>query len=243
MYMDDMRQFPIETNLLASVDWARIGRRVKRELHNREVHAPAVSAFRWWARRPHSVVGALLDAAVSRFGSSMTVADPFSGGGTVAFESIRRGLKTYAQDLYPWPTYGLSTTISAVDPQAFDRAAQEMLAKLDGLRKLYRTKNGKEISHVIRVRGVACDSCAKTRFQFPAPLVSLCSRSTKNTQAYFGCRGCGTVSLRNRNIKTFACDGCHVVQSAISSKPDCPHCGYWPPPNASPKTARGRWTA
>jgi len=86
-------------SLLFSVNWRDLGRTAQRELHNREIHAPVVSAYRWWARRPHSVMGAILDAAVDRFGPSITVSDPFCGGGTVTFEATRRGLKTYAQDL------------------------------------------------------------------------------------------------------------------------------------------------
>src|ERR1700704_827215 len=101
-------------SLLSRIDWDSVSRIVAHELHNREIHAPAVSAFRWWARRPHSVMAALLEAAVARFGERLTVSDPFSGGGTVAFEAARRGLRTYAQDLYPWATYGLSTALQPV---------------------------------------------------------------------------------------------------------------------------------
>ena len=100
-------------SLLSRVKWRRLGRIAQRELHNREVHAPVVSAYRWWARRPHSVMGAILDAAVDKYGDHLTVADPFSGGGTVTFEAARRGLRAYAQDLYPWPARGLATALQS----------------------------------------------------------------------------------------------------------------------------------
>jgi adenine-specific DNA methylase len=49
-------------------------------------------------------MGAVLDAAAERYGTDLVVADPFSGGGTVALEAARRSIKTYAQDVHPWPT-------------------------------------------------------------------------------------------------------------------------------------------
>ena len=44
-----------------------------------------------------------------RRNTKFLVADPFSGGGTVMFEAIRRGHRAYAQDLYAWPSHGLAT--------------------------------------------------------------------------------------------------------------------------------------
>lgn len=211
-------------SLLSAVDWPRVGRTTERELHNRERYAPAVSAFRWWARRPHNVMGALLDAAIARYGKELTVSDPFSGGGTVAFEAVRRGLKTYAQDLYPWPTYGLSTTVRPINPDSLKQAAADLLVRFDTLRAMYRRADGRELSHVIRVRAVECDSCSHAQFQYPYPLVSLLSRSTRNTRAYFGCAACGTVSLRNMDVANFECGNCGLRQSTRESLDTCPHC-------------------
>jgi len=90
-----MSHLPAEQSLLARINWRAVGARTAAELRNREVHAPVVSTYRWWARRPHSVMGALLDAALDKFGPELIVSDPFSGGGTVTFEAARRGLKAY----------------------------------------------------------------------------------------------------------------------------------------------------
>jgi len=89
--------------LMDRVDWRGLERLVVRQQRNRSAHAPVISLYRWWARRPHCFAGALLDAAKKQFRRDrFLVADPFSGGGTVAFEAARRGLPIYAQDLYPW---------------------------------------------------------------------------------------------------------------------------------------------
>ena len=223
---------PRPHTLLSSVDWPRVSRRTERELHNREKFAPAVSAYRWWARRPHTAMGALLDAAIKRYGSELTVADPFSGGGTVAFEAVRRGLKTYAQDLYPWPTYGLATTMRPVDTDALEQAAAALLDRLDVHRSLYRRSDGRELSHIIRVRSVECLSCRQVHFQYPYPLISLHSRSANNTLAYFGCTVCGAVAVRGAYVRSFQCGDCGSRHSAQDPQRGCPHC-------AEPRASNG----
>ncbi len=53
-------------SLLDRVDWTDVSERVMREQRNRQVYVPPISLYRWWARRPHALIGALIDAACSR---------------------------------------------------------------------------------------------------------------------------------------------------------------------------------
>ncbi len=216
---------PSPPSLLSRVNWRGLGRRTAKELSNREIHAPVVSSYRWWARRPHSVMGALLDAAVAEYGETLTVADPFSGGGTVTFEAARRGLKAYAQDLYPWPARGLASALSSCRAEDLEQASRKVLKALEPLRAQYRTSEGAELSHVLRVRTADCASCGNHCYEFPHALVSVTSRSLKDREAYFGCRLCGDVTLRNRNVATFSCDGCKVRWPVVDA-PGCPHCAH-----------------
>lgn len=211
--------------LLSRVDWRSEGLRAAQELRNREIHAPAVSTFRWWARRPHNVMGALLDAAVAQYGEDLTVADPFSGGGTVTFEAARRNLKAYAQDLYPWPARGLASALSACDPEELKEASSKVLAALQPLRDAYRCPDGTELAHVIRVRVSDCASCSRPVYEYPYRLVSLAKRSTANTDAYFGCRACGHLTLRKHTVGSFKCDGCGLRHSIADDATGCAHCG------------------
>src|SRR3954469_5655116 len=125
--------------VIERVDWGVLDRQVETQQRNRETFSPVVSLFRWWARRPHAVAGSLLDAAIAVFGDdSFIVADPFSGGGTVAFEAARRGLRVYAQDLYPWPSLGLATSLKRTDLGELRYARTRLTERLDTLRPLYR---------------------------------------------------------------------------------------------------------
>lgn len=212
------------TSLLARINWRAVGARAAREVSSREVHAPVVSAYRWWARRPHSVMGALLDAAVAQYGTDLTVSDPFSGGGTVTFEAAKRGLKTYAQDLYPWPARGLAAALGSCETADLRAAADRVLAALAPHRAAYRTYAGAELSHVLRVRVSTCSHCTRDVHEYPHRLVSLTSRSLQNTDAFFGCRSCGQLTRLNRNTKSFSCDGCQTLWNVDADASGCPHC-------------------
>ncbi len=152
------------------VDWGGLDVLVTRQQRNRSAHSPVISLFRWWARRPHSFAGALLDAARIEFGSqNFLVADPFSGGGTVAFEAARRGLPIYAQDLYSWPSEGLATALTPADPDQFKNAARKLLDALKPLREEYwRTIDAElwEATHIIRVRQTTCPRCSTGIYLF-----------------------------------------------------------------------------
>lgn len=211
--------------MLSRIDWRRLSKRVAREQSNREHHAPVVSAYRWWARRSHSVMGALLDSAIERYGRGMLVSDPFSGGGTVTFEAVRRGLKIYAQDLYPWPADGLATALSPTNSEEFLEAARLLLEMLQPHRASYQRHDGRELSHVLRVRVCNCPSCHADIHMFPGSMVSLVSRRQAEKNAYFGCVRCGSVSLRSRKSKHPICSRCrkHLIDS-VETLTSCPHC-------------------
>jgi putative DNA methylase len=194
------------------VHWPELDLLVETQQRNREAHAPVVSLFRWWARRPHAVVGTILDAAIAEFNSkSFIVADPFSGGGTVAFEAVRRGLPTYAQDLYPWPSLGLATCLRQADTTRLGYAGTWLLDRLESYRRQYwREERGInwEVTHILRVRIALCRRCQSRMHLFRQPLISLASRRSEEKQAFFGCAACGAVSRRAFDIKSFKCDFC-----------------------------------
>jgi len=219
-----MSHLPAEQSLLARINWRAVGARTAAELRNREVHAPVVSTYRWWARRPHSVMGALLDAALDKFGPELIVSDPFSGGGTVTFEAARRGLKAYAQDVYPWPARGLTAALASCDQDALSKAAQSVLSQLAPHRDAYKTAEGCELSHILRVRVAECQTCDKLTYEFSHALVSVASRSVHDKSAFYGCRVCGHVTLRPRGVQSFSCDGCGKRWAISSESAGCVHC-------------------
>jgi putative DNA methylase len=221
--------------LIDHVNWSGLDLLVTQQQRNRSAHAPVISLFRWWARRPHSFAGALLDAARIEFRrDTFLVSDPFSGGGTVAFEATRRGLPIYAQDLYPWPSEGLATALTAADPDEFRTAADGLLQNLADFRNSYQydiNAERWEITHIIRVRTADCPHCSKCLCLFRDPLISLASRRTTESFGFFGCSKCGAVTRRQKDVQSFSCESCGArsktkapTNNAGAPKVRCPHC-------------------
>jgi adenine-specific DNA methylase len=139
------------------------------------------------------------------------VADPFCGGGTVAFEAVRRGMAMYAQDLYVWPAFCLATALTPTDPQELAIGVRTLLEKLEVHRRPYRCQEGSdtwETTHVLRVRKVPCPSCGTEVYLFRDPFLSLASRKSSEANGFFGCAVCGSVSQRHVDIARFRCDRC-----------------------------------
>ena len=196
-------------SILAGVDWNRVGKAVVKQQSNRELHTPVVSLYRWWARRPHALIGEILNSAVKTQGKNeLRVSDPFSGGGTVAFEAVRRGLPVYAQDLYPWPTTGLAVALSRCSKDEFSASVSRLLQDLAPLRSLYRRPDARELTHILRVRLGSCPHCTKAICLFPYPLISLVSRNSDEKSALYGCRSCGSVRVGFRAGAVWKCTTC-----------------------------------
>jgi len=212
--------------ILGNIDWELVSSKVSGEISNRECHTPAISAFRWWARRPHRLVGAILDAATCYYKKRpIRVADPFSGGGTVCLEAVSRGMPVYAQELYPWPSYGLFTALRGCPIDEYRDACQLLLKRLQVLRDGYTvSKSDRELSHILRVRVGACPACNSRVYQFPAHLISLASRRRDEKEAYFGCRACGAVQKAGREAQDLVCTACETPLDT-GKRITCAHCG------------------
>jgi putative DNA methylase len=201
--------------LVAGIDWTRVGVDVRAQQRNREVHTPLISLFRWWARRPHALIGAVLDAAAETATTSLVVSDPFSGGGTVAIEAARRGLTTYAQDLHPWAITGLRSALDEVDPEALEEASKKVLRAVDAeRRRLYGTvcpehdDEASEILTALWVRQVPCPGCAAPTFLYPYSYISRASRTANERLGWWGCPGCGAVTRSSLDARERRCSGC-----------------------------------
>lgn len=225
---------PVQPAILEGVDWPAVEEAVGREQSNREKFTPTISIFRWWARRPHSLMGAIIDAAQEAHADAQgqdvfTLSDVFSGGGTVAVEAARRGIPAYAQDLYPWPILGLNTSLTPTKLTEFDKASKELQKHLAPRAARYQRADGKMLSHIMRVRVCSCPSCAKDLYLFPEHMVSKVSRKPDATDGFFGCQGCGHVDQRPLADESKPCPSCglvHQSQRRNHMNKRCVHCGH-----------------
>jgi putative DNA methylase len=209
-----------EATLLGRVPWKVVNARVRHEQRNRETYVPPISLYRWWARRPHSLIGALLDAACESQGSPV-ISDPFSGGGTVAMEAARRGLAVYAQDLHPWAVRGLASALEDVDAEVLEAAADALLSTLaESCAHLYTSSCPQhggtcELSHVFWVRRKLCPTCDAVNYLYPYSLLTLASRGKDEENGFFGCSTCGAMTRHQaRGTHNRTCGDCGGALSA-----------------------------
>lgn len=236
-------------SILSKIDWGIVNRRTRLEVRNREVHCPPISLFRWWARRPHSLVASLLSN--SSLSSGSVVGDPFSGGGTVTLEALRLGLDVYAQDINPWPVWGLKTALDEVSSIELCRVVETFLtavrAKVNNAYESRCCSHGKsEVLNTFRVRVCRCKKCRRDFYLFPYSLITLASRANNEQSGYFGCRKCGAVSRCKVAAIKPRCHSCgHSLANPrnpllIGKTIVCPHCRC---SNASEWKTAPRWKA
>lgn len=218
--------------LIQQVNWSSVNRATRREVRNREIHCPAISLFRWWARRPHALARALLKA--SRLRRSDLISDPLSGGGTVTIEAAVRGHRVYAQDINPWPTWGLRVALDGVAPSRLKAGIDSFWRRLrETVASEYATncpEHGTgEILHTFWVRQLTCKSCSKKFFLFPYSLITLASRNHDERRGFFGCSACGHVT-RSRLSRRARCGHCRRILTLpgqallVRRIVRCPHC-------------------
>lgn len=218
--------------LLQRIDWSAVNRTTRRQVRNREVYCPPISLFRWWARRPHALAGAILEAGNLK--QQDLVSDPFSGGGTTTLEAAVRGYRVYAQDLNPWPTWGLRTALDGVSTDVLQEGFDLFWQKLRGfVSKYYATdcplhREG-EVLHTFWVRECRCENCELKIYLYPYSLITLASRRQGEKVGFYGCSACGYVT-KGRTTRRVSCGYCQrrlarVREPLLGRKRvHCPHC-------------------
>jgi adenine-specific DNA methylase len=238
------------------LDWTAIGKSVSRQQRNRETHSPTISAYRWWARRSHALIGSLVEAAAKVYGDNLIISDPMSGGGTVAIEAARRGFTVVTQDINPWAQIGLSTIMEPVDVAALTHAGEQLLKSLAEMRPLYQFRiGGKTWTELVtlRVRATRCRSCRKKTFLFPQPIITLETRIDAKiapNMAWYGCPACGDATRAGWPRTRVRCANCDetiridAVTNSVSSGWSCAHCERATAPSDVPLSlARAQWVS
>jgi len=217
---------------LDRINWPAVNRATRRQVRNREVYCPPISLFRWWARRPHALTRALLDA--SKIEPEDLVSDPFSGGGTVTLEAAAKGHRVYAQDLNPWAVWGLRTALDGVSPTLLQTGIDSFWQKLRRSTSRYYATNcpahgSGEILHTFWVRECKCEHCAHKLYLYPYSLITLAGRKRREKIAFYGCSACGRITQRE-TTGGVPCEHCGrglarvreplLVQKRVR----CPHC-------------------
>lgn len=195
-------------SILRHLDPITVSERARAESRNREVHLPPISTYRWWARRTGAVTSALLQAATTALGrTTLTVGDPFAGGGVIPLIALSEGHTVLASDINPWATHGLEATLRLPPPEQIEAAAQRLAQRAAPLVADAYGSGAATIAHTLRVAVAACTACGATARLFPFATVSLLQRRD-----------------RGGSDAWLACPRGHLFQGSTAAQHVCPTC-------------------
>lgn len=210
------------------------------------------AAHKWWARRPPSVIRALLLASTLPAGASseefwalyaddsakldgLHVGDPFMGGATTLVEAARLGATVTGIDVDPLAVLIAREELAELgDPAAFAKAADALLAYMrDCCGDLYGIEDGEpEPLHYFYLRRVTCEDCGTESLMYRKPVLARDVGKKggvvrrRGTEVF--CPDCRGLRHLPEGRKGFRCCGrVHKLDSGTYSRAahTCPGCG------------------
>ncbi|MGH4026038.1 MAG: DNA methyltransferase [Pseudonocardiaceae bacterium] len=148
------------------------------ESWRKEVHRPATSTHKWWAKRLGSVFRGILTAAVTdgeeaaliAYNSAarlagLVVFDPFAGSGTTVVEAAKLGASVVGWDINPVATLVQRQAVQQWDPSELERSyklvEEHCRAEID---RVHRAESGETVLYYFWVAVASCPAChADTR--------------------------------------------------------------------------------
>lgn len=155
-----------------------------KESWRKEIHRPATSTHKWWAKRLGSVFRAIITSAVTPDGhdpeaayslpldlSGMVVMDPFAGSGTTAVEAMKLGANAVCFDINPVATLverqALQQWNIARLQAAFEQVEKTCRAEID---RVHSTQDGRTVLYYFWVAIVDCPVCTIRVRLFDSPV-------------------------------------------------------------------------
>lgn len=175
-----------------------------KESWRKEVHRPATSTHKWWAKRLGTVFRGMLASAVTENAQEaeqaysepsrlpgLTVLDPFAGSGTTAVEALKLGARVIAFDINPVATL---VQRQAVQPWAWERV-ERMYAQVEAtcrpeIDRVHRAEDGRTVLYYFWVADASCPTCEETVHLFDSPVFSRNAYPKRVPRAQIVCPQC-----------------------------------------------------
>lgn len=187
-------------------DAAFVAKVAMREKQVQQSYRPIISIHKWFARRPGSVFRSLI---LSEFADADlrdaywrgnkvegVVADPFMGGGTTVFESLRVGLSAVGCDISPMAYWLVRQAVDPIDIGEFLRAGEVIHRQfLDRAGDLYTTRcvtcgGDANVKYFLWVKTCRCPGCDSTVSLFPGYRVA---EAVRHPREVYACPACGVL--------------------------------------------------
>ncbi|MFL6162534.1 MAG: SAM-dependent methyltransferase [Jatrophihabitantaceae bacterium] len=163
---------------------AMLSRVAATESWRKEVHRPATSTHKWWAKRLGTVFRGIITSAVSptledavrayETGVDLTglvLLDPFAGSGTTAVEALKLGATAVSLDINPVATLVQRQAVQEWEASdlltAFKEVEGATRAEID---RVHRTEDQHTVLYYFWVATLQCPTCAARVHLFDIPI-------------------------------------------------------------------------
>lgn len=196
-----------------------------KESWRKEVHRPATSTHKWWAKRLGTVFRGIIASAVTpaggdsagAYGSRLnldgaTVLDPFSGSGVTGVEVLKLGGRAICFDINPVATLVQRQAMQPWDWAALDAAYANVEAICrEEVDRLHRTQDGRTVLYYFWVATVQCPSCSRKVRLFDSPVFSKNAYPKRVPKAQIVCPECLCVQQSRYDFDSEACANGHTI--------------------------------
>lgn len=216
---------PPQTSLESDFPAAMLSEVGTKESWRKEVHRPATSTHKWWAKRLGTVFRGIIASAVTpedgdataAYGSRLdldraVVLDPFSGSGVTGVEVLKMGGRPVCFDINPVATL---VQRQAMQPWSMPDLAAAYAGVESTCReevdRLHRTEDGRAVLYYFWVATVECPQCSSRVRLFDSPVFSKNAYPKRVPRAQIVCPECLTVKTSRYDFEEETCPNGHTI--------------------------------
>jgi adenine-specific DNA methylase len=149
------------------------------------------------------------------------IADPFMGGGTTIYESIRLGFNVVGADINPMAYWIVRQSLAPLDLSSFAQAAAAVASDVESqIKNLYLTKcekcdNLASVKYFIWVKTEICPDCSTENDLFPGYLLAEDERHPKHVIV---CRHCSALNEYDEQPTESSPEQCRECGGAVQTE-------------------------
>lgn len=204
---------------------ALISRIAEHESWRKEVHRPATSTHKWWAKRLGSVFRGILLSSVTEdrasalraYGSpsrldGLVVFDPFAGSGTTIVEAVKLGAKAIGWDINPVATLVQRQALQSWDASELGRSFKIVEERCrEEIDRVHRTQTGETVLYYFWVAVAACPACSIDTRLFSTHVFSQNVYPGREPTAQIVCPTCLDITQGRYDFDQATCKNEHQI--------------------------------
>jgi putative DNA methylase len=196
-----------------------------KESWRKEVHRPATSTHKWWAKRLGTVFRGIITSAMTPANADpeaaysaptelngVVVLDPFSGSGITGVEASKLGARPVCFDINPVATLVQRQAIQrwnyAALQSSYTQVERACRREVD---RVHCTKDGRTVLYYFWVASISCPQCAETIHLFDSPVFSRNAYPKRVPKAQLVCPYCLDIQEGRCDFDVATCANGHTI--------------------------------